>query len=120
MDEEAGHPVDYLQTNAAHRSADDGFLLPQSLRHCQTKSFTNRFLKDHGGPANERVDFEIAERRQKENVDVFVFTGGLANFREYLFSLGIVCRSTSRKNKLAIVTLLDELVGTDHAQGILE
>ena len=83
MNQIARDPIDDLDLDAAYGGPDDRFFLPRSFTYREAKAFLNRFLQYNGGSSNESVDFDVTERRQKQDVNVGIRPCRFANLLEH-------------------------------------
>src|SRR3990167_1183086 len=92
-------PVSDLKRDPSDRPGDHGLGFPQGLRDRKSKPFFEGFLDDNrGGPLN-RVDFDMAGGRKKQDNNIRVLAGRLLGLGQNLGSLGVIIRSASDQEK---------------------
>src|SRR5882724_496979 len=120
MREQAGVLVNDLNRNAAHRRSHHRFFLPQRLGNSKAEAFAQAFLNDNRRSRLQRIDFQRRPSRKLENLDVRVVVRFAQDFFQDHGAFGIVRCTAAREDELAVEVSLDDAVGADYTDGILQ
>src|SRR5216684_1690109 len=112
--------VDDLIWDAANRSGDGRFPLPQGFRYSQPKAFPDRLLNNDGRSPLEGIDLQGAPGRQVKDNDIPIVAGGIHYLLENRGTLRIVGGPAASHYQLAVHILAGLLkgLGDDWARAI--
>ncbi len=120
MDDIARHSIEDLCRKSPGSAPDDRFAFPHGFRHGKTESFFDRFLKDDRGSALQCVDFKVCLGRQLQHMNVGIVGNSFLDFSQDRFAFSIMHDPRPGKDQTAILVFLDQSIGLDRTERILE
>ena len=120
MDQETRDAVNDLGRDSTHGAGDHRLSFPHPFRDGQSETLSKGFLQNDRGRSLKGVDLPITIRGQRKDEDIRVSLRGFLDLGQHLGAFGIVRRAPSGQHQLAVEVGLDQAVGGDDPQRILE
>src|SRR5680860_557838 len=112
--------IHHLQPYPSRIPTDHRFPLPHTLCHSQSESLTYGFLQDDGGGTLDSVDGPVRIRRKQVYVDVRIIACCHPDLIQHQLTFRVVRGTTPHQHQLQRSELLDQSIGFNDTQRILE